>query len=148
MNSERDHSTSPPAPTCKALLLCDATIVEARTGKISIIGTFFTFSPRQLPTRLSPFQVFLQVTNAAGRYDFVIEVHDLRVDKVIARAPGMGIEIPSRLTFVNIIIPVPPLPISHAGKYDIVVFANGVEIDRQQFTVNEVPDGDDTAASG
>jgi hypothetical protein len=60
----------------------------------------------------------------------------------------MGIEVPSRLTFVNIIIPVLPLPVSHAGKYDIVVFANGVEIDRQQFMVNEVPDGNETASSG
>jgi hypothetical protein len=101
-------------------------------------------TPKQLPTRLRPFQIFLQVTNASGRYDFVIEAHDLRDDTVIARASGMGIEIASRLSIVNIVIPVAPLAVSHAGRYDIIVFANGVEIDRQQFNVNEVPDGEET----
>ena len=129
----------PPLPQCKALLLCDQTIVEAVTGKISIIGVIDRFVLREMPARLRQFQAFMQITDAVGRYDLVVEIQDLQVDEVIARAPGSGIQVPDQLAKVNIIIPVPPILLTHAGAYDFVVFANGHEIERQKFLVIEVP---------
>jgi len=102
---------------------------------VSIIGVFSRFTVASLPTRLKPFCAFLQLAEGIGRYEIVVEIHDLQTDQVLARGVGSGIEFPERLTRLNITIPIRSLPVSHAGVYDLVVFANGQEIDRQQFKV-------------
>lgn len=128
----------PPSPACKAILLCERTIIEAGTGNVSLIGIFNRFLHLTYPTRTRQFVAFLQIVNALGRYDIIIEIHDLGEDKVIARANAPGINIPDRLKTVNISIPVPRLPLTHPGKYDLVIFANGQEIDRQQFVAAQL----------
>jgi hypothetical protein len=128
---------TPTKPTCKALLLCDDTIIEAGTGKISLIGVFRQFALPRFPARTRAFRAFVQITNAAGRYDFLVQLKDLSTDDVMAEATG--IEIEDRLDVFNIVIPVPPLPLEHPGEYDFVVFANSDEIDRQSFRALELP---------
>jgi hypothetical protein len=47
---------------------------------------------------------------------------------------------------MNVILPVAPVPVVHSGEYQIVVFANGHEIDRQRVSVRsvqELKDGND-----
>jgi len=135
---------SGPKPTCKAFLLCDDTILEAGTGKISLIGVFRRFGLMRVPGSTRPFHAFIQLTNAQGVYDVVVEVRDLATDDVIAEASGADIEITDRLDVCNIIIPAPPLPIQNEGNYDFIVFANNEEIDRQQFkAIVLTPEEDD-----
>lgn len=45
----------------------------------------------------------------------------------------MAVEFTQKLAKVNVMIPVPPLPIAHPGPYDFVVMADGQDIDRQKF---------------
>lgn len=126
-------------PKCKAILLCDKTIIEAATGKISLIGTFTHFALKEIPGRTRTVEAFCQFTDAEGRYDLVVEIHNLQNGTVIARATGPAIEIPNRLMRANVIIPIPSLSVGNSGAYDFVIFANGSEIDRQQFSVNVIP---------
>jgi hypothetical protein len=122
-----------PPPKCKAILLCDHTIIEAGTGKVSVIGIFERFQLPAFPGHTAPFTAFLQMTDGVGRYDVTIEVHDLQNDMVLARVTGAAIEFADRRAKVNFMIAIPPLPLQHAGGYDFVVLAGGKEIDRQQF---------------
>ena len=69
-----------------------------------------------------------------GRYDIVVEVCDLRENSIIARGSGLGIEWPERLHVWNVIIPVPPTGLLHAGAYDIIVYANGKLVERQRLS--------------
>ncbi|MEX2287515.1 MAG: hypothetical protein WD648_10535 [Planctomycetaceae bacterium] len=138
----------PPPPICKAILLCDSTIVEAGTGKVSIIGVFGQFTVLQLPGRLSPFTVFLQLIEGVGRYDIVVEFQDLRDNMVMARADGLAITFPARLMTMNVILPVPPVPVVHSGEYEIVVFANAQEIDRQRVSVRSIQEMTDANENG
>ena len=59
-----------PPPACKALLLCDQTIIEAGSGKVSIIGAFTNFILPTFPGRTSPFTAFVQLADGIGRYEF------------------------------------------------------------------------------
>src|SRR5437764_669259 len=122
-----------PPPKCKAILLCDVVIIDAMTGKTSIIGVFDGFNLAQFPGNIGPFNAFLQLTDGIGKYRITVEVHDLREDKVLARAEIAEMEFQDRATKGNLLIPVPPLPLQHEGVYDFVVLADGQEIDRQQF---------------
>lgn len=131
------NTGQPPQPTSKALLLCDDTIIEAGTSKISLIGVFRRFVLTHIPGTTRPFYAFIQLTNAQGTYDVVIEVRDLSADEAIAEASGPGIEIESQLHVCNIILPVPRLLIEHAGHYEFIIFANNSEVDRQRFEAIE-----------
>jgi len=146
--SPRPKQGKPP-PTCKAILLCDAVIIDALTGKVSLIGIFENFNVRSMPGRTVPAQIFLQLTNALGKYAVKIEVHDLAEDVIIARAEGLEIEFKDRLQKTNAWLLLPPLPIKHEGVYDLVVFGGPNEIDRQQFRAKlVVPPKTDGEADG
>jgi hypothetical protein len=133
-----------PPPKCKAILLCDQVIVDALTRKVSIIGTFDSFNTPSFPGMTAQFTAFMQMTDGHGEYRIAIEIHDLQEGTVLGRAEGAPISFPDRTAKLNYFIPVPPLPLAHAGRYDFVVFADGQEIDRQQFEAREIgipPDG-------
>ena len=128
-----------PPPKCKAILLCDQTIIEAGTGKVSIIGVFDGFMLPKLPFLSRPCMVFVQLADGIGSHAVEVEVHDLTNGTVIARgAVRKEINWPERPSKHNLLIPLPPLPITHTGGYDLVIFARGQEIDRQKFTVTVV----------
>ena len=53
----------------------------------------------------------------------------------------MGVNWPEKLLTLNLMIPIPSLTMTHAGVYDLVVLANGQEIERQKFEVVEIQRG-------
>jgi hypothetical protein len=122
-----------PPPRCKAILLCDQALVEAVTGKVSLIGIFDRFALRKFPGHIRQFTAFLQLTDGIGQYSITIEVHDLREDRILARAAIVNMAFQDRSGKANLMIPVPPLLLKHPGGYDFVVLADEQEIDRQQF---------------
>jgi len=83
----------------------------------------------------------MQLVDGIGRYSLVIEVHDLREDKVIARMPPVPIEFPQRTNRVNFFTPPMSIGLAHEGTYDLVVLADGEVIDRQRFDAKLVPTG-------
>jgi hypothetical protein len=119
-------------------LLCDSVIIDAITGKVSLVGIFEHFNVLSMPGRTVPAQIFLQLTDAKGKYPLRIEVHDLQQDAIIARGGGVEIEFKEKLQKTNAWFPLPSLPIRHEGTYDLVVFGGEDEIDRQQFSVKLV----------
>ena len=122
-----------PPPRCKALLLCEKVIIDAQNGFPSVISVFDHFMLPKYPSRVKQFYAFLQFVDGIGRYDVVIEVHDLKKGEVIGRGTGIGLEFEHRPNRMNVVVPIPPLNLPHPGAYDLVVIANGQEIDRQQF---------------
>ena len=124
----------PPDPVCKAILLCQKTIVEVDTGSVSIIGVFDSFWVDDSGTT-GIAEAFCQITEAEGRYDLSVEIQDLQHGSVVGEAKGVAIDIPNRLVRANVIFPIPPMRLPHPRVYDFVIFANGSEIDRQQFRV-------------
>lgn len=127
-------TSQPPAPVCKAILLCQKTILEADTGAVSLIGVFDSFGVGEDLITGSA-EAFCQITEAEGDYELTIEIHDLSTGSMIAKGEGITINIPNRLVRANVIVPIPAMKFSHTGVFDFVILANGEEIDRQQFNV-------------
>ena len=128
--------TPPPDPVCKAILICQKTIVEDETGMVSLIGIFDGFGVGDNGAT-GPAEVFCRITEAQGKYKITVEIQELGAGAAVAGADGPDIEIPNMLATANVIIPIPPLPL-HPGQYDFVMFANGAEIDRQKFVVKKI----------
>lgn len=78
-------------------------------------------------------RVFLQLIDGIGRYDLTLEIQDLAEQHTIARGVGPRIAFPDRVTPLQLRLQIPALPLKHPGRYDVIVFADGQEIDRQQF---------------
>jgi hypothetical protein len=130
----------------KAILLCDHTIIEAVTAKVSVIGIFGQWNFPQFPHMTGAFTAFLQLTDGIGKYAVSVEVHDLQADQIIAQASITEVTFPQRNMTANLMIAVPPLLLQHAGSYDFVVLADRQEIDRQQFQAMQLPGGPQNAA--
>ena len=122
-----------PGPKCKAILLCSHVILDRFTNNTSIIGLIEQFNVRAFPATIRPMTAFLQLTSGIGRYGLVVEIHDLLRDVIIGRGMDMAVEFQDRIAKINVIIGIPPLPMNHEGLYDVVIKADGQEIDRQQF---------------
>ena len=55
--------------------------------------------------------------------------------EVIARSPPLDVAFQERLAAMNVMVPLPALPVQQEGPYDLVVMADGQEVDRQKFHV-------------
>ena len=115
------------------ILLCERTIIEAGTGKVSLISTFERFEIPAFPDVSHPCELFLLLVDGIGRYDLVAEIHDLHDDTIVAQTPPFAVEWPERLDRLTVIIPIAPIPFEHGGQYDIVVLGDGQEIDRYKY---------------
>jgi len=103
------------------------------TGKATVFGIFQQFLVPGFPGLTTQFFAFVQLTNGIGRYAVSVELRDSQSDLTIAQGQLSEVVFSDRATKVNMIIPVPNLPLPRAGEYDFIVFADGQEIDRQQF---------------
>jgi hypothetical protein len=122
-----------PLPKCEAMLLCDQCIVEAGTGKHSLIGVFDGFWLRQFPGFVQPFTVFLQLIEGIGDYEVVLQVHDLQHDALVAETPVTSIHFGDRLNRIKLRFPIVGLPLAHPGKYEFRVLANRELLEQQSF---------------
>jgi hypothetical protein len=85
---------------------------------------------RHLQLRFSCFWPTLWVAILTG------EVQDPEQGLVLFRSPGAGqFGSPDKLTTGEIWLPLGPTIFERAGSYEIVVFADGIEVDRTGFKV-------------
>jgi hypothetical protein len=126
-------------PRCKALLLCDQVLVEAGTGKTSLVGIFDRVGVTAFPAAVGPFNAFVQLTDGVGRYQVFVEVHDLSDGLVLARAQAAEVEFREPTDRINCRIAMPRWQARHGGAYDFVVLAGEQEVERQRFEVSTTP---------
>lgn len=122
-----------PSPVCKAILLCDEVTRDPVTHKTSVIGIFTTFVAPSFPVSMHPCTVYLQLIDVIGELELTAEVLDLEDGLVLARSlvPAQFGSHGERTSGekwlpVNVVL-------AHAGTYDLVVYADGAEIDRIKF---------------
>jgi hypothetical protein len=88
----------------------------------------------QFPGATPYAELFLHLVDGIGIYDLVIEIYDLRDDRTVFRFTAMEITFAHRLAGLNLIVPMPPVTLTHPGSYDVVVLANEREVERKKFT--------------
>jgi hypothetical protein len=133
--NKASETVGKPPPKCKAMLLCERTILEVGSNKWSVIGIIHKVVCPRLPAHVLPINAFIQLTEGTGTYAITAGVWDLSTDKPLAQGQGATVEFADRLSVLQFALPLPPLLITHTGSFDVVVFADGQEIDRQKFTV-------------
>jgi uncharacterized protein DUF6941 len=122
-----------PPPTILALIIADAVVSDAATGKHYIAGTFQTLAAVEFPAVLPGFALYLAVTEGHGTVALELRVVDADEQRepvfrgdIEARFPSpvalgeMAIRLPGALTF--------PVP----GEYRVqVLYADRVIAERR-----------------
>lgn len=133
--SEQKRPGEVPLPKCKAMLICDNIIVEQDTGKHTLVGITSTLTIGSASGHVRPFCLFMQMTGGIGSYDVRMKFLDLSSGDELPIDAGGMLPFPDRMEVCNAAMRFPRFAFPHAGDYDLIVLADGKEIDRQRVTV-------------
>lgn len=111
-----------------ALLLADRVVVEEKTRKKSIIGTFSRMNARRFPAVFPPWYIFAAVTNISGENPFTVKLIRSSDEKVILPISGT-IKAQDRRTVVEMVFAVGNAVFPGPGTYTLV------------FSVGDMPIG-------
>jgi hypothetical protein len=131
-NKRRPHALRP-LPICKAILLCNDVVRDPKLHTSSVFGIFDSFLWDSFPATIEKAYVFLVLKEAIGEFVLSAEIHDLNRDLIVARSRENKIGVPGSRTSGEQWIPLNGVVIEQPGIYDVIVFADGREVDRTQF---------------
>jgi hypothetical protein len=124
----------PPHPTFNAMLICDNTIREAGTLKVSLIGIFGAIWSPAFPMIHASLCVYANLGDAQGRYRFRLELLQADTMKVIGRGEG-DVEIGDRMLPAEVVFQLRGLVFDRPGRYEFNLSANGTHVGHKSFDV-------------
>jgi hypothetical protein len=129
-----DEELSHEHPRLNAMLICDSTIREQGTGKVSLIGIFANVSAFSFPSRHPTLSVYANLADAAGKYRFKLTLHR-RDDGAKLGEGGMDAEVVDRMQPAELVFELRDLWFEKPGRYDFALLANGREVGSKVFNV-------------
>jgi hypothetical protein len=124
----------PPHPTFNALLICDHTIREEQTMKMSLIGIFFAIGSANFPVVHHSLSVYLSVGDAEGHYKLRLEL--LRSDTMQRIGRGESeVDVLDRRLPAEFVFVLQALAFDQPGRYQFDLYANDEWVGSQSFQV-------------
>jgi hypothetical protein len=123
-----------PPPTFNAMLICDNSIREDGTGKVSLIGIFAGVVAPKFPLVHPSLCVYVNLGDAEGKYPLRLELiraHDMRT---IGRGTG-ELEVRDRMKPAEIVFELKGLVFESPGRYEFVLYANDRLVGKKSFEV-------------
>lgn len=118
------------------MVLCDEALQSKRTLRWTLVNIFTHWRVSAFPTVIPMSCLYTQLVNCEGDYHFRIEVRVRATDDVIAHSDSRGpFSAPDRFSLHHIPFIVPHLHVPDPAVLDIVLLANGEEVDRQELNV-------------
>jgi hypothetical protein len=127
-------ATPGPHPSLNAMLLCDLTIREQGTGKVSLIGIFESISSARFPVVHRALSVYAKLGDAEGQYAIRLELMRLDDSHVVAQGT-LRAAFADRMTPGELIFALENLGLERPGRYEFRLFANERFVAGKSFTV-------------
>jgi hypothetical protein len=127
-----------PHPSLNAMLLCDLTIREHGTGKISLIGVFENISATTFPVVHRALSVYAKLADAEGEYAIKLELVRLDDSRVVAQGL-LRATFADRMTPGELIFNLENLGFERAGRYEFRLYAEDRFVAGKTFTVVPAP---------
>lgn len=125
-------------PKLNAMLICDQIIVEAGTGKKSLIGIFENIGVSKFPCIHYLLNVYVKFTDAEGLYQFKLELVDLITNEVVGFGETPEVNLPDKLQSYDLPFTLRGINFKHPGKYEFRIYANKHLFGQKFFTVAQI----------
>ncbi len=125
-----------PHPSLNAMLLCDLTLREQGTGKLSLIGIFENISAARFPVVHRALSVYAKLADAEGAYTIGLELLRLEDSHVVARGT-LKATFADRMTPGELIFNLENLGFERPGRYEFRLSADDRFVAGKSFTVVE-----------
>lgn len=112
-----------PPPVLLAALVCDMVILDAMTGKGTVVGIFDVINAATYPVRHDRLFVFCQLTNGRGSVDIHTKFVDLEDDEKVIFENTVKAEFADVRQVANVVSQFLGLVFPHPGEYRVQVFA-------------------------
>jgi hypothetical protein len=130
------RAVSSPHPNLNAMLLCDHTIREQGTGKISLIGIFENISAASFPVIHPALSVYAKLGDAQGEYTIRLELIRLDDSHLVAQGT-LKTAFTDRMTPAELVFALQNLGLERPGRYEFRLHANERFVAGKSFTVVE-----------
>jgi len=126
-------------PTAQGLALCDYAIIEERTKKLSMIGTFWSIAVEDgFPTRPAPFSVVCMLTGGLGVLTITLKVRrEVGFEMEEIYSSTGNIEFRDRFQLVYYTMRFQHLTLPEPGHYHFELLAGEHELARASLRVYE-----------
>ena len=116
------------------MLLCDLTIREHGSGKISLIGVFENISASRFPVVHRALSVYAKLTDAEGDYTIRLELVRLEDSHVVAQG-SLKATFADRMSPGELIFNLENLGLERPGRYEFRLYAEERFVAAKTFTV-------------
>jgi hypothetical protein len=116
------------------MLLCDHTIREHGTGKVSLIGIFENISAPRFPVVHRALSVYAKLVDAEGDYALRLELVRLEDGHVVAQGT-LRATFADRMTPAELIFALENLGLERPGRYEFRLHANERFVAGKTFVV-------------
>lgn len=116
------------------MLVCDYTIRDAATGKVSLIGIFETIQAPAFPVVHPALCVYVNMSDLLGEYAMRVEIVRVADDVVLGRV-AMTAAFADRMRPAEVIFDFRNLILEQPGRYEFRLTANGRYVGGKLFDV-------------
>ena len=134
-----------PTPSLAAMLVCDTTIRDIETGKVSLIGVFERIVTPAFPATHGSLSVYAKIADAEGEYAFRLELRHLPTLQLVGQVETPPAQVKDRLESQELIFRVDHLVLPAPGRYEFRLFANGHFVGQKVFEASIPPPPSATA---
>ena len=126
-----------PHPKFNAMIICDNSIREEGTGKVSLIGIFANINAFSFPAAHPKLTVYVNITDAEGAYKFRLDMTRVSDGKLLGRA-DIEAEVSDRRKPTELLLEIGPLLFERAGTYEFHFYADERYVGGKSFDVLQV----------
>jgi hypothetical protein len=126
-----------PLPVASAMVLADHVIVEAGSGKKTLVGVYSNIFARHMPFGRH-INLYAEITDALGTYDFDLSLHHLDSDDEVAGTRLAEVESVDRLRPLELVVRMPVNFLDY-GTYELRIAHEGRVFANRTFRVQPPP---------
>lgn len=122
-------------PTVIGLLVCEQAIVEAQTYNVTLVNCFTFRKIESFPSERQRFSVFALLTDGQGDIELTLVIEGLDQGEEVYRE-SRPLRFPGPLKEVRFLFRVTTCSFPVAGRYDVILFAEGHELARHRIDID------------
>ena len=123
-------------PILLAMVLCDTTIRESGTNKLSLIGTFNGLFANTFPCTHPSLSVYVALTDGRGTVSCILRMTDLSTGKEIFNIPGQ-VEFKDPIGVAELVLQIQQIKFEAAGEFSIEFLADGESLCSRKLRVQQ-----------